>query len=229
MTEDQETIKKTRLFGLNTYEAKIWTALLSRGVSTAGELSDIANVPRSRSYDVLESLEKKGFVVMKLGKPIKYLAVPPKEVLENVKKQIEKNTEKHLSEIKSTSFNDLINTFQELHEKNTNQEENIVAILKGKNNIYKHLSFLVRNTKKDVMFSIGNETEEYLGVINKIKNNTKTTIKSPETGLRMCVVGEYNTILFPIDGKEVHPDYDLCIWIKNKHTTKFLKQLLAYA
>src|SRR3989338_3408379 len=72
MLVDQETIKKIKSLGLNTYEAKIWTALLSRGVSTAGELSDIADVPRSRSYDVLESLEKKGFVIMKLGKPIKY-------------------------------------------------------------------------------------------------------------------------------------------------------------
>ncbi|HJO01463.1 MAG TPA: helix-turn-helix domain-containing protein, partial [Candidatus Woesearchaeota archaeon] len=80
MINPREMIKKTRSFGLNSYEAKLWAALLSKGVSTAGELSDIANVPRSRSYDVLESLEKKGFVVMKLGKPIKYLAVPPKKV-----------------------------------------------------------------------------------------------------------------------------------------------------
>ena len=73
-----------RYFALNLYEVKIWSALLSRGVATAGELSDIANVPRSRSYDVLESLERKGFVIMKLGKPIKYIAVPPTEVLERV-------------------------------------------------------------------------------------------------------------------------------------------------
>src|SRR3990172_13310175 len=78
--------KLRQYFGLNLYEAKIWTALLSRGVSTAGELADIGNVPRSRAYDILESLEKKGFVVMKLGKPIKYLAVEPKEVVERVKK-----------------------------------------------------------------------------------------------------------------------------------------------
>ncbi|MBS3095823.1 hypothetical protein J4480_00115, partial [Candidatus Woesearchaeota archaeon] len=43
--------KQIKNFGINGYEVKIWTALLSRGVSTAGELSDIANVPRSRSYD----------------------------------------------------------------------------------------------------------------------------------------------------------------------------------
>ena len=63
---EKKFLNKLKQFGLNSYEAKIWTALLSRGVSTAGELSDISNVPRSRSYDVLESLEKKGFIIMKL-------------------------------------------------------------------------------------------------------------------------------------------------------------------
>ena len=83
---------KLKDFGLNSYESKLWTALLSRGVSTAGELSDIANVPRSRSYDVLESLEKKGFIIMKVGKPIKYIAVQPEEVIERIKKRIEEDT-----------------------------------------------------------------------------------------------------------------------------------------
>jgi len=223
MTNNQETIKKTRLFGLNTYEAKIWTALLSRGVSTAGELSDIANVPRSRSYDVLESLEKKGFVVMKPGKPIKYLAVPPKEVLENVKTQIEKNTERRLSEIKSESFNSLINTFQEIYEKNTNKVDNIVAVLRGRKNIHKHLDFLFNNTKKNTRFLVENE----IGSLEVIGNTkTKTMKKLPTTGVRMYLDDDNNTIIFPIREKEIHPDYDLCIWVRNEQTTNFLKQLL---
>ena len=99
--------KLRRYFSLNLYEVKIWTALLSRGVSTAGELSDIANVPRSRSYDVLESLEKKGFVVMKLGKPIKYLAVEPQEVVHRVKKLVKQESEikvKKLEELRDFSI-----------------------------------------------------------------------------------------------------------------------------
>src|SRR3989338_5018391 len=83
--KDDLLSKLRRYFDLNLYEVKLWGSLLSRGVSTAGELSDIADVPRSRSYDVLESLEKKGFVVMKLGKPIKYIAIPPTEVVDRVK------------------------------------------------------------------------------------------------------------------------------------------------
>ena len=64
MIVKKEFLNKLKDFGLNTYESKLWTALLSRGISTAGELSDIAGVPRSRSYDVLESLAKKGFILM---------------------------------------------------------------------------------------------------------------------------------------------------------------------
>ena len=105
--------KLRRYFSLNLYEVKIWTALLSRGVSTAGELSDIANVPRSRSYDVLESLEKKGFVIMKLGKPIKYIAISPKEVVERVKKNMKAESDakvKRLEDLKNTEVLGELNT-----------------------------------------------------------------------------------------------------------------------
>jgi len=225
MIGNQEIIKKIRSFGLNTYEAKIWAALLSRGVSTAGELSDIANVPRSRSYDVLESLKKKGFVEMKLGKPMKYLAVPPKEVLENVKRAIEKNTEKHISEIKNESFTNLINTFQELHEKNTNKIDSIVAVLRGRKNIYKHLNFLFNNTKKNTSFLVKNDTGS-LEIIDNTKNKGKTSKILPIDGIMMYLDDDDNTIIFPIQEREIHPDYDLGIWIKDKQTTYFLRHLL---
>ena len=94
-----------KIFGLNLYEVKVWTALISRGTSTAGELSDISGVPRSRTYDILESLEKKGFVVMKLGKPIEFIALKPKEVVERAKKNLfveAKEKSKRLDEIKTT-------------------------------------------------------------------------------------------------------------------------------
>ena len=82
MIVSESFLKQLRsVFDLNIYEVKVWTALLSRGVAPAGELADLSGVPRSRSYDVLESLEKKGFIIMKLGKPIKYLAVKPEEIL----------------------------------------------------------------------------------------------------------------------------------------------------
>jgi sugar-specific transcriptional regulator TrmB len=225
MIEDNEIIKKTKLFGLNTYESKIWITLLGRGTSTAGELSDMANVPRSRSYDVLESLEKKGFVIAKHGKPIRYLAVPPGEVLENIKKQIEKDTEKHLLTIKNTNFNDLIDSFQQIYEKNANTKENIVAVLHGRNNIHKHLSYLFNNSK-EIVISVEKDTEEHTEMMDDTKDRSKKAIKISKTGLRVCIAGEEDTIIFPLSRESIHPDYDLCIWIKNKPTSDFLKSIL---
>ena len=236
MLVDQEATKKIKSLGLNTYEVKIWTALLSRGVSTAGELSDIANVPRSRSYDVLESLEKKGFVVMKLGKPIKYLAVPPKSVLENVKGQIEKSTEMHVSYISSPSFGNIINNLQEVYEGAIKTNEEVVAVLKGKN-IQKHIDFLFKNVKKEILLSSSGAKENF-DVLENIKNKQKNVEvrvfsgKEPQAGSRgamprVCVVDE-NVILFPVDAKDTHPDYDIGVWIKNKNIAGFIKKLLSH-
>ena len=75
-------------FGLNVYETKVWLALLSKGIASAGEISTISGVPRSRTYDVLESLEKKGFAIEKLGKPVKYIGVKPGIILEKIKNNV---------------------------------------------------------------------------------------------------------------------------------------------
>ena len=85
---DQEHLAKLKNIGLNSYEVKLWIALISKGLSTAGELSDISNVPRSRCYDVLESLKNKGFVFVERGKPAKYGAHPPKSTIKNIKEKI---------------------------------------------------------------------------------------------------------------------------------------------
>ena len=83
---DKELIAKIKAnFDLNEYESKVWISLLMKGVATIGEIAEVSGVPRSRVYDVLESLEKQGFVVMKLGRPIKYMALKPEEVIERLK------------------------------------------------------------------------------------------------------------------------------------------------
>ena len=111
MLIQKSTSGQLRDFGLNSYESKLWSALLSRGAATAGELSDIANVPRSRAYDVLESLEKKGFLIMKIGKPIKYLAVDPDHVLVRVRKKILEEAEIQTEIISKLAKSEILNGF----------------------------------------------------------------------------------------------------------------------
>src|SRR6056297_1821722 len=106
MMVKQELVNKIKdYFELNIYETKVWLALLGKGSAAAGEIAKISGVPRSRTYDVLESLEKKGFAIVKIGKPIKYFGVKPNMIIEKMKKDVKKDAEdkvKLLSNIKES-------------------------------------------------------------------------------------------------------------------------------
>jgi len=59
MIVKKDFLIKLKDFGLNSYESKLWTALLSRGTSTAGELSNIANVQGQEVMMFLSHWRKK--------------------------------------------------------------------------------------------------------------------------------------------------------------------------
>ncbi|MBW3013360.1 hypothetical protein KY325_03365 [Candidatus Woesearchaeota archaeon] len=153
MIVEASFLDKLKHFGLNSYQAKLWTALLSRGVATAGELSDISNVPRSRAYDVLESLEKKGFIVMKIGKPIKYIAVPPSEVVKRVQKRIKIDADRESEQIESLKASEVMGELHLLHSQGIEKIDptEMTASIKGRANIYDHLTDLLDNAKSSVV------------------------------------------------------------------------------
>jgi len=163
----EDFLKKLRnAFDLNIYEGKIWTALLSKGLASAGELSEISNVPRSRSYDVLESLEKKGFIVMKLGKPIKYLAVDPREVMLRVKKGLKTETDEKIDGLEKVKTGETFKELELLYKHGIEHVDptNLSGVIKGRRNIYNHLDSILRNAKKSIIISTSNS--EFIDKVN---------------------------------------------------------------
>ncbi len=160
MIVNNELIKKVRgHFDLNIYETKVWLALISRGVATAREVADISGVPRSRTYDVLESLEKQGFAISKVGKPVKFISVKPIIVLERLKNGIIKGAEektKFLSDLKDTQeYKEL----EQLHSKSFEliKKEDLSGAIKGKNEIYMQMKEILESAKKEVLVCISAE------------------------------------------------------------------------
>ena len=246
--------KLRRYFNLNLYEVKIWTALLSRGVSTAGELSDIADVPRSRSYDVLESLEKKGFVVMKLGKPIKYITVPPKEVLERVKKNVQEDAKEQLKKLNDLKGTEVIGELNTLHTQGIELIEpaDLSGSLRGRHNLYNHLELAIKNAENSVTLmttsqGLMRKVEGLKPVFEKLKKRgVKIRIAAPITKesvaaakevmgvaevrhtnskARFCVVDGKELIFMVLDDKEVHPTYDVGIWVNTPFFANALETL----
>jgi len=189
IVKDEFLNKLRHYFGLNLYEVRIWTALLSRGVSTAGELSDIGNVPRSRAYDVLESLEKKSFITMKLGKPIKYLAVEPKEVLERAKKLVKRTAEiksKKLDNLKGTG---VLKELNSLFNQGIDYVEptDLSGAIRGRHNIYTHLETMIKAATKSVTLvttskGVLRKTEALKPELEKLfKKGVKIKVAAPVT------------------------------------------------
>jgi sugar-specific transcriptional regulator TrmB len=250
--------KLRRYFGLNLYEVKIWTALLSRGVSTAGELSDIANVPRSRSYDILESLEKKGFIVMKIGKPIKYSAVAPEEVVERVKKNMKKEADESVSRLENLKKTDVISELKNLHTQGVELVEptDLSGSLRGRHNLYNHMELTIRGAEETVTMVTTSS-----GLLRKIeglkpvmqeaaKRGVKVRIAAPMTkeaeaaakeleGIaevreakikgRFLIVDGKEIIFMVMDDAEVHPTYDIGIWINTPFFAKALEDMFELA
>jgi len=240
MIVQKEFLSRLKDFGLNSYEANLWTALLSRGVATAGELSDIANVPRSRSYDVLESLERKGFVIMKLGKPIKYIAVPPQEVLERVKKSIREDAERQANLIEGLKKTDLLGELSSLYTQGIRLVEpvDLTGVVKGRQNLYSHMGAAIKNAQKSVMImtseqGLGRKADELKSSFQKAKEKgvqikiiasgkpsaaakavqSFAQVKHAESiPARFAVIDGKQVICMVFDDTQIHPNYDFGIW-----------------
>ncbi len=211
MLYKQELINKIKdYFNLNVYETKIWLALLGKGVASAGEIASISGVPRSRTYDVLEGLEKKGFVIVKLEKPIKYLGVKPQVIIEKLKNNVKKEAEERvveLSKIKST--NEFL-SLEELYNEGISsiKRENISAALKGKSNITNHLREILQNAEREVI--ICTNANEMLSKIRLFKQ-TLSKLEKNGINVKIALSGDENTIKtlseqFGIKSKKVDID-----------------------
>ena len=189
MTGKQEVLKKIKeYFNLNIYETKVWHALLSKGVATAGEIAQISEVPRSRTYDVLESLEKQGFAVEKLGKPVKYIAVNPSMVLERLKSNILREADersKMLAEIKTSDDYKQIELLHKQGITPTHSVE-ISGMIKGRNNIYNHLKDMISNAKKEVIISTNSDEL----VKKKLMKHLSNSLKRKDISVKIAVSGD---------------------------------------
>lgn len=244
MVVDSILMDKLKLFGLNSYQAKLWTALLSRGIATAGELSDISNVPRSRAYDVLESLEKKGFITMKVGKPIKYMAVPPKDVAARVTQRIHEEAQQQAQMIDELKDTKLMGELQTLHDEGVKRIDptEMTSSVRGRANIYNHLSSMLDRSNATVQLCTSSQ-----GLLRKVdafkrqfeelaakgisvrilapKDKVTDALAKELHGLAEVKPTELNSRFMLVDGKELmfmladdtqlHASYDTAIAVKS--------------
>ena len=133
-----ELIEKLKEIGLNTYEAKVYVSLLKKYPATGYEVSKLANIPQSRTYDTLKVLEEKNIVVSTNTKPVTYTPIKPKVLTQKVQKKLSSTLNylnKHLPNVKE-DYNEPIIT------------------VSGKQNIQDKIVEVIQNAKREIYIEI---------------------------------------------------------------------------
>jgi sugar-specific transcriptional regulator TrmB len=255
----QELINRIKdHFDLNLYETKVWLALLSKGVASVGEVAAISRVPRSRTYDVLESLEKKGFAIIRMGKPVKYLGVKPQIILERIKTDIRKKAEERVNDLGKIKETEEFIKLEELYRQGISpvKREDISASLRGKSNISNFLKEIIKNAKKEVVIctnaeeirskaKLFSQTIEILKksnikikialsgdekLIKEIEEKLAVKIKRIEIDAKFFIV-DRNEVLFYISkggGAESEAE-DIAVWLNSEFFVEALASMFEKA
>jgi len=189
-----------------------------------------------------------------LGKPIKYLAVPPEEVLERVKKNVAEDAKKMITNLESLKGTEVITELKSLHNQGVDiiEPADLSGALRGRHNLYNHLEMSIKGAEKSVTIMT---TEQ--GLIRKVdalkpvfeklkKRGVKIRIAAPITKENMAAVKDLkdvaeirhtddNARFTIVDGKditfmvmndkEVHPTYDVGIWVNTPFFASALEKM----
>lgn len=183
----KETVVRDRMVSrlkeleLSTYEALTYLTLLTNSNITASTLCKETGIPDSKIYFALDGLANKGMLVVQRSNPSIYRAVPPKEAISNLKRQM---TERLNEKIKEADA--LADTLTQVYESAEKPEELEVAyIIRGQKNIINRMKALVETSRKEISIFIS-----YPAVIRELKESLITAKEKRRIKLNIAVTQE---------------------------------------
>lgn len=163
-------IDRLKYLGLNTYEAKVYLALLKHHPATGYEVSKSANVPQARAYDTLKSLEAQKMVVATDGKPVTYIPVSPDEILNRFEKQYRGSIDYLRNALPSYA----VESIEPVHN------------LRGEDAIYNHAREMIESAQQTIFIELWSDDAHLL---------EKPLREAAQRGVSIHVVG-YNNVGF---------------------------------
>ncbi|MFH1786840.1 MAG: helix-turn-helix domain-containing protein [archaeon] len=250
MIGNGKTFSLLKRLGLNQYESKVYVGLLSTGVSSAGEVSDISGVPRSRAYDVLSSLEKRGFVKVQNDRPVRYIPAKPEEVIRRIKADYQEEFEQRVAELEKLQ-KEFVDTLAPIYRSASAALDpaSLSGFIKGTDNMRRQREEMILSAEKSICkFTTGD------GLRNLAANHVDHLKEAKAKGIEIKVLGNIetkhaeharniskhgrirkasiNTKILLKDRKEalliMSPDQaeqEYGIWIKSEHFVRNLQDL----
>jgi len=142
----EDRLKLLKKFGLTSYQAKAYLALMMMGEGDAKSISRNSGIPYAKIHSTLLSLIKDGWIITLEGRPKKYRAKPPIEVVnEKISRGIE--------EMKIQGER-IARELQPLYEKAGFEEKSEVMILRGVGIILERTLNSIRRVNKTLRIAL---------------------------------------------------------------------------
>ncbi len=256
MVASQHVLDTLKQIGLNLYERKLWVALLSRGTASAGELSELAKIPRSRSYDVLETLADKGFVMVKNAKPLQYVAIPPAEALERAKKKVKEDADVSAKQIETLKSSQTLKDLEKIFKDGLELVEpgDLAGSLKGSHQVHdqmgtvfksaksrisivssvqalkdmhaKHADALKKASSKGVRIKIAVHGKAEPEFLKEMESFAEVKQISEPLGRFAVIDGKH--VILGLTGDETHPTQETAFWAQSDQAAKVFEPMFQH-
>lgn len=143
-----------RKVGLTDYEVNAYLVLLEKGALTAKQISYGAQIPFSKVYQVLNGLEKKGWIEVTRKRPSKYFPKAPEAALKSAKAAMESEW----IQVEKTVADELT----PLYERIKTKEKYDIWILRGLPNIASKFKEMIKNCRKELLVAFPSVKEDFI-------------------------------------------------------------------
>jgi sugar-specific transcriptional regulator TrmB len=196
---------------------------------------------------------------MKIGKPIKFVALKPEEVVERVKKNLMVDAKEKTKRLETLKGDEVLDELTGLFTKGIKfvEPSDLSGSLKGRQNLYNHLDMMVRDAEKTITIvttseGLNRKLEALMGSFEKVKKRgVKIRIAAPidknnihiardlkkvaevrsldNFKARFTIIDSNQVMFMLLDDEKFHPNYDVGVWISTEFFAAALEQMFELA
>ncbi|MEM0488474.1 MAG: TrmB family transcriptional regulator [Candidatus Bathyarchaeia archaeon] len=166
MLENETIISKLERLGLTRLEAKVYLALLKRGVCKASDIMSELQIHQPQLYNVILSLQKKGFIIVQEGKPKLYSPASPLGILE-----------RKILELKK--LRDHLKVLQERFEEKSSQITPHMWVIRGYHNVIYQARKLINEAQVEIQILVSQK------IFKRLK---ESLVAAKRRGVHICLM-----------------------------------------
>ncbi|WP_415283951.1 TrmB family transcriptional regulator [Candidatus Nitrososphaera sp. FF02] len=138
--------------GMTGYEIRVYTSLLETGAMTAADISKKSGVPYSKIYEVLNSLEDKGWLESDSSRPQKFFPKSPSTALEAMRMRSENNFRDSQAAI--------VSELMPMYTKSGIKEKPEIWVVRGLYNIAAKVGEIVQSCQQELLVALPSVAQE---------------------------------------------------------------------